>query len=85
MYIGKPVNYGLLLYPDPAVLDVFGPLQFLNDVSWTYPINLAVIASDLRPITTQPLQAFVDMGVTVSTAHSRSCTATHLDNRWAPT
>jgi hypothetical protein len=64
--VGRPVNYGMLLYPNPTMLDVFGPLQFLNDVSWTYPINLAMIASDMQPITTQALQAFVDMGVTVS-------------------
>jgi hypothetical protein len=49
-------------------LDVFGPFQFLNDVSWNYRINLAIIASDLRPITTQPLQTFVDQNDTVSSA-----------------
>jgi len=48
-----PVNYGMVLFPGFQALDVFGPLDILNTLSWTYPLDLSLIASTLDPVTTR--------------------------------
>jgi len=48
-----PVNYGMVLFPGFQALDVFGPLDILNTLSFTYPIHLSLIASTLDPVTTR--------------------------------
>lgn len=46
-----PVNYGMLLFPAFQALDVFGPLDALNILSWNHPMNLALVRP---PPTPQP-------------------------------
>jgi putative intracellular protease/amidase len=48
-----PVNYGVLIYPSFEVLDLFGPISFLNFLSIKKPLNLSVIASTLDPVSTR--------------------------------
>jgi putative intracellular protease/amidase len=50
-FLGVPVNYGLVLYPGFAVLDVFGPIDVLNGVYASHDINLSIIAPTLAPVT----------------------------------
>ncbi|KAL1758374.1 class I glutamine amidotransferase-like protein [Schizophyllum commune] len=51
-----PVNVGMILFPGFQALDVFGPLDALNILSRSYPINLSLISSlpTLDPVSTQP-------------------------------
>ncbi|KAI9876947.1 MAG: hypothetical protein M1830_005233 [Pleopsidium flavum] len=52
-----PSNYGVVLFPAFEALDVFGPLQALNVLSRSHHMNLALIASTLDPVSTQPRSA----------------------------
>ncbi len=52
-----PVNFGIVVFPSFTVLDVFGPLEALNMLALQVPINLAVIAPTLEPVTTKPQSA----------------------------
>lgn len=38
-----PVNFGMLLFPAFQALDVFGPLDALNILSWQQPTNLYLV------------------------------------------
>lgn len=49
-----PVNYGIVVFPAFQALDVFGPLDALNMLSFAYPLNLFIIAETLDPVTTKP-------------------------------
>ncbi|KAL1645484.1 hypothetical protein SLS58_003793 [Diplodia intermedia] len=51
----EPVNFGILLFPAFQALDVFGPLDALNILSLSHPMNLALIAETLDPVSTAPL------------------------------
>jgi len=48
-----PVNYAMVLYPAFQAIDVFGPLDILNTLSLTYPINLFIVGPTLDPIPTK--------------------------------
>ncbi|PGH13024.1 hypothetical protein AJ80_06508 [Polytolypa hystricis UAMH7299] len=48
----EPVNYGMVLFPGFQALDVFGPLDALNNLAWQKPMNLALIAPTLKPYST---------------------------------
>ncbi|KAK7038785.1 hypothetical protein VNI00_010672 [Paramarasmius palmivorus] len=48
-----PVNFGVVLYPTFQVLDAFGPLDALNLLSMSYPMNLSVIAQTLDPVSSK--------------------------------
>ncbi|KAG7081582.1 DJ-1/PfpI family protein [Colletotrichum scovillei] len=50
---GKPVNFGLVLFPAFQSLDVFGPLDALNMLSGSYKMNLYIIADTLDPVPTR--------------------------------
>jgi transcriptional regulator GlxA family with amidase domain len=52
---GKPVNFGVLLFPAFQALDVFGPLDALNVLSRSYPMNLYTIAATMDPVSTKLL------------------------------
>ncbi|KAL1748049.1 class I glutamine amidotransferase-like protein [Schizophyllum fasciatum] len=53
-----PVNFGMVLFPSFQALDVFGPLDALNLLSMSYPINLYLISSTtLDPVSTKPRSA----------------------------
>ncbi|EKG18532.1 DJ-1/PfpIfamilyprotein [Macrophomina phaseolina MS6] len=38
-----PLNYGMLLFPAFQALDVFGPLDALNILSWSHTMNLYLV------------------------------------------
>ncbi|KAF2454020.1 class I glutamine amidotransferase-like protein [Lineolata rhizophorae] len=48
------VNYGIVLYPAFQALDVFGPLDVLNMVSFSNRLNLHIIAETMDPVSTKP-------------------------------
>ncbi|KAK7038735.1 hypothetical protein VNI00_010620 [Paramarasmius palmivorus] len=48
-----PTNFGVLLYPTFQALDAFGPLDALNILSMSFPINLSIIAQSLDPVSTK--------------------------------
>ncbi|KDQ31674.1 hypothetical protein PLEOSDRAFT_1035376 [Pleurotus ostreatus PC15] len=53
-YEDPPVNWGVLLFPTFEALDVFGPLEALNLLSLTVPLNLSLISRTLDPVSTKP-------------------------------
>ncbi|KZV86350.1 class I glutamine amidotransferase-like protein [Exidia glandulosa HHB12029] len=50
-----PVNIGYVVFPSFQALDVFGPLDPLNMLSMTVPLNLSIIAGSLDPVNTRPV------------------------------
>ncbi|KIY73838.1 class I glutamine amidotransferase-like protein [Cylindrobasidium torrendii FP15055 ss-10] len=48
-----PVNYGIVVFPGFQALDVFGPLDAMNLLSYQFPLNLAIIAESLDPVSTK--------------------------------
>ncbi|WEW59136.1 hypothetical protein PRK78_004605 [Emydomyces testavorans] len=48
-----PKNYGVVLFPAFQALDVFGPLDALNVLSFTRPLKLSIIAATMDPVSTQ--------------------------------
>ncbi|GME23340.1 putative dj-1 family protein [Neofusicoccum parvum] len=69
-----PVNYGMLLFPAFQALDVFGPLDALNILSWNHPMNLALISTTLDPVSTAPSMAAVNVA---GSNFSQSVVPTH--------
>ncbi|KAF5855751.1 hypothetical protein ETB97_008482 [Aspergillus alliaceus] len=49
-----PLRIGYLLFPGFQALDVFGPLDALNILSWTHEIVLHLVASSRWPVSTKP-------------------------------
>ena len=48
-----PTKFGMLLFPSFQALDVFGPLDVLNTLSWSHPeLTLSMISKDLNPVST---------------------------------
>ncbi|KAF9256051.1 class I glutamine amidotransferase-like protein [Marasmius fiardii PR-910] len=52
-----PVEFGVVLFPAFQALDVFGPLDALNMLSYKYPMNLHLISATLDPVSTKPRNA----------------------------
>jgi len=50
-----PRKYGFMLFRAFDMLDVFGTLEVLYQVSWQYKIELYLIAETLEPVTVAPL------------------------------
>ncbi|KAE8852223.1 hypothetical protein HRS9122_02510 [Pyrenophora teres f. teres] len=48
-----PTKIGILLYPSFQLIDVAGPLDALNILSYTHPLTLSIVAATLTPISTQ--------------------------------
>lgn len=48
-----PTSYGYILFPGFQAIDVFGPLDALNTLSWSHNITLSLIAKTLDPVSTQ--------------------------------
>lgn len=48
-----PLRVGVLLFPGFQALDVFGPMDCINVLSWTHSVTLALISSTLEPVTTK--------------------------------
>lgn len=47
-----PKNIGVILFPGFQLLDITGPLDVLNLLSYTHVLNLSIIASTLSPVST---------------------------------
>ncbi|KAF2015588.1 DJ-1/PfpI family protein-like protein [Aaosphaeria arxii CBS 175.79] len=48
-----PKNIGVVLFPGFQLLDAAGPLDALNILSLTHPLNLSILAHDLSPVSTR--------------------------------
>ncbi len=48
-----PTKFGVVLFPGFQALDVFGPLDVLNNLSRTTPLEFAVLAATLDPVGTR--------------------------------
>ncbi|KZM21931.1 uncharacterized protein EKO05_0000377 [Ascochyta rabiei] len=48
-----PKNFGVILFPGFQLLDVCGPLDALNVLSNSVPLNLSIIAATRNPVGTQ--------------------------------
>lgn len=47
-----PTKYGLVLFTGFQALDVFGPLDALNILSQSRPLELSILASSMEPVST---------------------------------
>lgn len=50
---GKPVSFGIVLFPGFQLLDAAGPLDALNILSLSYKMNLYIIAETMDPVSTK--------------------------------
>ncbi|KAJ5287248.1 hypothetical protein N7478_002934 [Penicillium angulare] len=48
-----PLRIGIVLFPGFEALDAFGPLNCINDLSWTENVSLALLSATLEPVTTR--------------------------------
>ncbi|KAF4555495.1 Hypothetical protein D9617_2g054560 [Elsinoe fawcettii] len=55
----KPLNVAVLLFPAFQALDIFGPLDALNILAYTQPLNLHILSRTLDPVSTKPPTAGV--------------------------
>jgi len=51
-----PVRFGMILFPAFTPLDAFGPLDILNVLSASQPLELSIIAQTLDPVSTRSLK-----------------------------
>jgi putative intracellular protease/amidase len=49
---GPPTKFGVVLFPGFQSLDVFGPVDILNFLSKTRPLELSILADDLNLVST---------------------------------
>ncbi|KAJ5573510.1 uncharacterized protein N7459_007937 [Penicillium hispanicum] len=49
----QTLRFGVVLFPGFQALDVFGPLDCINVLSWTENVSLALISTTLEPVTTK--------------------------------
>lgn len=54
MLPAKALSVGMVLFPGFQALDVFGPLDILNLLSRSEPINLSLLSETLEPVSTKP-------------------------------
>jgi transcriptional regulator GlxA family with amidase domain len=74
------MHYGLVLFPGFEALDVFGPLEFLNLLSRSVPMELHILASTLAPVSTRPpLAGSTQIGQLVLPTHTFAAPPPHLD------
>lgn len=72
---GKPVNFGVVVFPAFQALDVFGPLDALNLLARSYDMNLYIVAQTLDPVSTKVI---VDKEVATTTSDfGQSIVPTH--------
>jgi putative intracellular protease/amidase len=48
-----PQSWGVVLYPGFDLLDVAGPMEYLNSLALHYPTRLSIIAKSLDPVSTE--------------------------------
>jgi putative intracellular protease/amidase len=69
--VRKPLKFGVLLFQGFQTLDVFGPLDVLNTLSFTERnISLSVIARSLDAVTTIPINSNGTFGEKVVVTHT---------------
>lgn len=68
----------MVLFPAFQAIDVFGPLDALNILSFTQQLNLTLISTTLDPVSTKPLSAAMNV---VNSSFGESIVPTHtFDN-----
>ncbi|KAJ5505690.1 DJ-1 domain, InhA-type [Penicillium expansum] len=78
-----PLRVGVVLFPGFQALDVFGPLDCINVLSWTHGMTLALVASTLEPVTTKSPISANAIGQSVVPTHTFA-TAPSLDLLFVP-
>lgn len=82
-----PVNFGMIVFPAFTPLDVFGPLDMLNNFSLQQHMNLSIIASTLDPVTTKLRNHNVaksDFGQSIVPTHTFANPPADLDVLFVP-
>lgn len=69
---------GVVLFPGFQALDVFGPVDCINVLSWSHSVTLALISSTLEPVTTKSPASANAIGQSVVPTHTFA-TAPSLD------
>ncbi|CZR70004.1 related to ThiJ/PfpI family protein [Phialocephala subalpina] len=69
-----PTRYGVALFPDFEAIDIFGPLDALNAVAYSYQINLTLISTTLDPVTAKPQSAAMNL---LNSSFGESIVPTH--------
>ncbi|KAI0097985.1 class I glutamine amidotransferase-like protein [Nemania sp. FL0031] len=68
-YKQTPTRYGVVLFPGFQALDVFGPLDVLNNLSRTTPLEFVTLAATLDPVSTK-IEAPGRIGQSVVPTHT---------------
>ncbi|KAG5636621.1 hypothetical protein H0H81_007389 [Sphagnurus paluster] len=71
-----PLNFGVIVFPVFQALDAFGPLDALNTLAYEFPLNLAIIAETLDPVSTKP-PVVVSQNINPRSNFSESIVPTH--------
>lgn len=84
-----PVRFGMILFPSFTPLDVFGPLDMLNFLSLSKPLELSLIAKTLDPVSTRVLnpkfqQANSNFSQSVLPTHTFADPPSDLDVLFVP-
>ncbi|KAJ1323366.1 cyclohexyl-isocyanide hydratase [Microdochium nivale] len=82
-----PVRFGMVLFPGFTPLDVFGPLDMLNSLSLSQPMELSLIAKTLDPVTTHSRnhqQANSNFSQSVVPTHTFASPPQNLDVLFVP-
>jgi len=77
------LRVGVVLFPGFQALDVFGPVDCLNVLSWSHSVTLALLSSTLEPVTTKPPASPNALGQSVVPTHTFR-TAPSLDLLFVP-
>ncbi|KAJ5961841.1 hypothetical protein N7501_006782 [Penicillium viridicatum] len=77
------LRVGVVLFPGFQALDVFGPVDCINVLSWSHSVTLALISSTLEPVTTKPSTSANAIGQSVVPTHTFA-TAPPLDLLFVP-
>lgn len=73
----SPLKYGVVLFPGFQALDVFLPLDVLNLLSQTQPLQLSMLAATLEPVSTALLAG--GFGQTILPTHTFTDAPTDLE------
>ena len=65
-----PVKFGVALFPGFQAIDVFGPIDAFNVMSWSHEMNLSILAETLEPVTTLTKAAKTPFFETVNPTHT---------------
>src|SRR5205809_57044 len=67
-----PKRIGIILFPGFQLLDACGPLDVLNLLAATHPLNLSILAATLDPVSTKH-----SMSIDAGSNFSESMVPTH--------